>query len=91
MIDGGERQLFLWGDIIHSSLLQFAEPNWHYAADVDRDIAAEIRIDTFVTAAERTLTVAGMHLPFPAIGHVERRGSQFAFRPSGSDAGADTS
>jgi glyoxylase-like metal-dependent hydrolase (beta-lactamase superfamily II) len=86
IFDGGERQLFLWGDIIHSSLLQFAEPDWYYAADVDRDAAAKTRIDVFSRTAQNSSLVAGMHLPFPAIGHVERRGSKFIFRPLSSSA-----
>jgi hypothetical protein len=85
VFDGGERQLFLWGDIIHSSLLQFAEPDWYYAADVDRDAAARTRIDAFTKAAEQSVPVAGMHLPFPAMGHVRRSGSKFIFRPLSSD------
>lgn len=85
VFDGGERQLFLWGDIIHSSLLQFAEPDWHYAADVDRDVAAGTRVDVFAKATEQSMLVAGMHLPFPAIGHVGRSGSAFVFRPLSND------
>jgi glyoxylase-like metal-dependent hydrolase (beta-lactamase superfamily II) len=82
-LDAGNRSLFIWGDIIHSSLLQFAEPDWHYAGDVDRDAAAKTRIDAFSHAANNASLIAGMHLPFPAIGHVERRGSTFVFRPVG--------
>jgi len=87
VFDGGERQLFLWGDIIHSSLLQFAEPDWHYGADVDRDLAARTRIDVFTKAAEQSSLVAGMHLPFPAMGHVLRSEAAFSFRPLTMGAG----
>jgi glyoxylase-like metal-dependent hydrolase (beta-lactamase superfamily II) len=83
ILDGGDRRLFIWGDIIHSSLLQFAEPDWHYAGDVDRDAAAKTRIDAFSRAAKNSTLIAGMHLAFPAIGHVERSGSTFTFRPLG--------
>jgi glyoxylase-like metal-dependent hydrolase (beta-lactamase superfamily II) len=33
--------LRIWGDIVHSAAFQFAQPDWHYAAHVDRQAALE--------------------------------------------------
>jgi len=79
VLRAGDDRLFIWGDIIHSCLLQFAEPDWHYAGDVDRDEAAATRLETFSGAASGNSLIAGMHLPFPGVGMVERDGAAFRF------------
>jgi glyoxylase-like metal-dependent hydrolase (beta-lactamase superfamily II) len=78
--DGGDKVL-VWGDIIHSAALQFSRPDFGYAADVDGALGVATRRGMFARAADTGLTVAGMHLPFPAVGMVQRRGDAFTFAP----------
>jgi len=82
MISDGGEQVLIWGDIVHSSFLQFAMPTGPYSADVDKDAAAATRLAMFKRAAADKLLVAGMHLPFPGFGLVVADGSAYAFAPA---------
>lgn len=62
--------LLIWGDIVHVHSVQFASPTTAIAFDVDQKMAVETRLAIMNKAASGKLLVAGMHLPFPGIGHV---------------------
>ena len=80
-IASGKDQLFIWADIVHAAALQFARPAWGVAFDVDGEAAAATRARVFAeTAAGRTL-IAGMHIPFPGLGHVAKSGDGYSFVP----------
>ena len=79
-VSGNERML-VWGDIVHNAALQFARPDWTLVFDTDQQEAAAARKRAFDTAASDRLLVAGMHLPYPGLGFVERAGAEFRFHP----------
>lgn len=81
MIGTGAERLFLWADIVHVAAFQFARPDWRLAFDVDGPQAAATRARAMDQAASDRLMVAGMHLPFPGIGHVARAAEGYAFVP----------
>lgn len=81
MITSGKERLLIWGDIVHSAALQFARPDWTIAFDMDQAQAAATRKRTFDMAASDRLLVAGMHLPYPGLGHIERAGAEYRFHP----------
>lgn len=81
VIGTGEDRLFIWADVIHVAAFQFPLPDLSIAFDVDPAAAVATRRRTFdMVAADRVL-VAGMHLPFPGVGHVVREARAFAFVP----------
>lgn len=82
IIASGKESLLIWGDIVHSAALQFAHPEWAIAFDTDQTQATAMRKAIFDRAAADRLLVAGMHLDFPAFGHVTRSGSAFDFTPA---------
>jgi glyoxylase-like metal-dependent hydrolase (beta-lactamase superfamily II) len=82
VISDGADQLFIWADIVHSSFMQCANPNWGYNADVDRDMAIATRVATFKRVAAEKTFVAGMHLPFPGFGTLASEGPGYAFVPA---------
>jgi glyoxylase-like metal-dependent hydrolase (beta-lactamase superfamily II) len=80
-VSSGNETLLIWGDIVHSTALQFAYPEWAIAFDTDSDAAISTRKKVFdMTSADR-LTIAGAHVPFPGMGHVTRAGAAYAFAP----------
>jgi len=89
----GQRMLIL-GDLVHNHAVQFARPEVAFEYDVDAKQAVLTRKRIFARAAKERLMVAGMHLPFPGIGHVrkEARGgyawvpAEFAPIPSSTEA-----
>ncbi len=74
MLDGGGEALLIWGDVVHMPAVQLAEPGAGTVFDVDGAQAAATRRRTLDMAAADGLLVAGMHLDFPAFGHVARDG-----------------
>lgn len=83
MLDGGgNAQLLFWGDTLHSTALQFANPEWTLAFDVEPDVTVTTRRKMLDRAASDNLLVAGSHIDFPSLGRVQRNGENFAYRPA---------
>jgi len=81
MIASGDQTLFIWGDVVHLPGIQFARPEAGMQFDIDGDQARRSRADAFAMTASEKLLVAGMHLDFPAFGHVVKHGSGYWFEP----------
>ena len=81
MLDSCGEQLLIWGDIVHLPGIQFGRPEAGMAFDVDVDAARETRLLTLSRVVENRLRVAGMHLDFPAVGHVTRADRGYRFVP----------
>ncbi len=78
----GEKILF-WGDLVHAAALQFPRPDMNARYDMNQTDAITSRAKFMEQAATEKLTVAGVHLPFPAVGTVEKTaegGYQFISR-----------
>jgi glyoxylase-like metal-dependent hydrolase (beta-lactamase superfamily II) len=74
-------QMLVWGDIVHNAALQFAYPEITLAFDTDQPQAATARKRAFDMAAADKLLVAGMHLPYPGLGFVERTNERYRYHP----------
>jgi glyoxylase-like metal-dependent hydrolase (beta-lactamase superfamily II) len=81
LIASDGESLLIWGDIVHMPGVQFARPGAGMGFDVDGSQAIATRQRIMDMAATDRLLVAGMHLDFPAFGHVARAGDGFAFIP----------
>ena len=81
LVSSGSESLLIWGDVVHMPGIQFARPEAGMVFDVDVEQARASRARAFDMAATDGLRVAGMHLDFPAFGHVVRAGSAYAFIP----------
>lgn len=80
MLDAGSEGLLFWGDLIHSTALQFALPEWTIAFDTDPAQTAETRRRMLDRASADNLLVTGAHLDFPALGRVLRQGDAYAYQ-----------
>ncbi|MDR1545546.1 MAG: MBL fold metallo-hydrolase [Deltaproteobacteria bacterium] len=81
LFETGEKPLLFWGDVVHSSLVQFQHPEVTIQYDVDPQAAAASRQKIFAQAAAEGWLVAGAHLPFPALGRVVKAGDAHAWEP----------
>ena len=77
----GAEALLIWGDVVHMPGIQFARPEAGMGFDVDPDAARATRAQIMAEAAADGVAVAGMHLDFPAFGHVIAAGAGYAFIP----------
>lgn len=80
----GEDLLF-WGDVIHLPRLQFENPDWLVAFDMDPTQTAATRLRMLDMAVTDGLQVTGAHLEFPGFGYVDKTQSRFQFVPSAYD------
>jgi glyoxylase-like metal-dependent hydrolase (beta-lactamase superfamily II) len=69
-IKSGDQKLSIIGDIIHVGAVQFPNPQTSIDFDTDQKQAVATRLALFKKLASDGALVAGMHLPFPGIGHL---------------------
>lgn len=82
LVESAGQRLLVWGDVVHNHAVQFARPHVAIEFDTDKKQAVATRRQLFARAAREKLLVAGMHLPFPGIGHVRLEGRRhFAWVP----------
>ncbi len=62
LIEDGPERLLIWGDILHSRILQMPHPDWTVIWDADPAEAVATRRRILDRAAGEGLDVAGMHL-----------------------------
>ena len=74
-VESDGQRLLIWGDLVHSHAAQFARPEVAFNFDVDPKQAIATRFAIFKSVAQSGELVAGMHLPFPGIGHVRADGN----------------
>lgn len=79
MLDGGSASLLFWGDTIHLTGLQFAQPDWTLVYDTDPVVTAETRKKMLDRAAADKMLVTGSHIEFPGLGKVIRKGQAYDF------------
>lgn len=77
----GSDQLIIWGDSAAFAALQFSHPDIGISFDADSAKAAETRKNLLAMVAADKIAVAGSHLPFPGVGHVDAKGDAFAWVP----------
>jgi glyoxylase-like metal-dependent hydrolase (beta-lactamase superfamily II) len=73
-IESSGKKLLIWGDLVHAHAVQFANPGVSIEFDIDQKQAIAMRRSIMQAAALSKTLVAGMHLPFPGIGHVRAEG-----------------
>jgi glyoxylase-like metal-dependent hydrolase (beta-lactamase superfamily II) len=81
LVQSSGHTLLLWGDIIHSSKVQFDHPSVTVVYDVDPNAAIQARLRDFSFAADRGMTVGSAHISFPGLGHVRKVGAVFRWIP----------
>jgi len=74
--------MLIAGDFLHVALVQFPRPEISATFDMDQKAAASSRIELLDYAASLKIPIAGMHIVYPGIGHVEADGSGYKFIPA---------
>jgi glyoxylase-like metal-dependent hydrolase (beta-lactamase superfamily II) len=80
-LSSGADQMLIWGDAASIAALQFSNPDTGITFDTDAAAAAATRKKMLAMVATDKIAVAGSHLPFPGVGHVDVKGDAFAWVP----------
>ncbi|MFY0619390.1 MBL fold metallo-hydrolase [Shimia sp.] len=88
ILQSGSEQVLFWGDIIHLTALQFANPQMTIAFDGDPKLTVETRLKMLDRAAADGLRVTGAHLDFPGLGKVLKTADGYAYQAAPWQYGA---
>lgn len=78
----GKVKVLAWGDTLHMAAIQFTAPWLNTKYDQDPSAAQVRRQKTLEWVAAEPILVAGVHIPFPGVGRVEKDGQGFRFLPA---------
>jgi glyoxylase-like metal-dependent hydrolase (beta-lactamase superfamily II) len=81
LIQSGSDKLLAIGDTIHVAPVQFPRPDITVAFDWDQSKARETRGSIFEMAVKESIPIAAVHLPFPGIGTLRKKGTEYIFDP----------
>lgn len=88
MLDaGGGAGLLFWADIVHVPPVQLAMPQVSVSFDSDAARAAETRAALLDRVAADRLMIAGAHMAFPGLAHIEAAGDGYRAIPAAYDYG----
>lgn len=78
------KRLLVWGDVSNHYIFSVQQPDWYGSFDDIPDAAVTTRKRVFDMVATEKLPVIGYHMPFPALGFVERAGTSYRWIPAGN-------
>lgn len=81
-LESAGKSLLVWGDITNHYVFSLQFPDSTVGFDDDKDMAIASRKRVLDMVATDGLLVSGHHMPFPAIGYVERHGDSYRWTPA---------
>lgn len=78
-VESDGKRLLIGGDFTNHYALSLARPEWHVGFDVEKEKAVETRKRLLDMLATDAIPFAGYHMPFPAVGFVEKTGDGFRY------------
>ncbi|MFN3508768.1 MAG: MBL fold metallo-hydrolase [Allorhizobium sp.] len=75
------RQLVLTADTANHFVLSLQRPDWEVRFDMDKAAAAATRMKVFDMLATDKVAFLGYHMPFPAVGYVEKIDQGYRYVP----------
>lgn len=82
MIESQGQSVLLFGDTANHYVWSLGYPDWEVRFDMDKTAAATTRRRLLDMLASDRIPFIGYHMPFPALGYVERRDSGFRYVPA---------
>ena len=71
-VESDGKRLLIWADTANHYVLSVQRPEWQVLFDMDKAAAAATRKRMFDMALAERMPVAGYHMPFPAVGFMDR-------------------
>ena len=81
-VESAGKSLLIWGDVTNHYVFSLQYPDSTVGFDDDKQMAIATRNRVLDMVATDGLLVAGHHMPFPAIGYVERNASSYRWVPA---------
>lgn len=81
-IESAGKRFLIFADTTNHYVASLAKPDWHCAFDMDAEAAVIARKNILDMIAADKIASAGYHMPFPAVGFVEKQGSGYRWVPA---------
>ncbi|GAB4225718.1 MAG: MBL fold metallo-hydrolase [Methyloligellaceae bacterium] len=81
-IESAGKRLVLFADTTNHYAASLAKPDWHCVFDMDAEKAVATRKRVLDMIAADKVAATGYHMPFPAVGYVEKEGSGYRWIPA---------
>ncbi len=75
-------RILLWADLTNHYVASLQRPDWHVRFDMDKEKAAAARKRVLDMVAADRIPATGYHMPFPAVGYVEKGGDGYRWVPA---------
>ncbi len=82
MLESDGQQMVLGADFANHYVWSLAHPEWEVKFDMDKSAAAATRTRLLDMMATEKLPFVGYHMPFPALGYVDRRDGGYRYVPA---------
>ena len=76
-IESDGQRLLIMADVTNHYVVSLMKPDWHVRFDMDKEAAAATRKRILDMLATDRFPVTGYHMPFPAIGFIEKTGDAY--------------
>lgn len=80
-LDAGAKSLIFTADTANHFVASLQKPDWQVGFDIDKEQAARTRRKVFDMIAAERLPFIGYHMPFPAVGFVEKYEDGYRYIP----------
>jgi glyoxylase-like metal-dependent hydrolase (beta-lactamase superfamily II) len=81
-VESDGQRLLIWGDVANHYVVAIQQPEWATGFDDVKDAAIASRKRILDMAATDKIAVAGFHMPFPAVGFIEKSGTGYRWVPA---------
>ncbi len=81
-VESDGRRILLGGDFCNHYVVSMQVPDWHVRFDMDKQGAVDTRRTLLDMLATDRIPFTGYHMPFPAVGYVERMGQGYRYVPA---------
>ena len=78
----GAASVLIWADVANHYVFSVEHPNSKVAFDNDKDMAIATRNRVLADVAENGTLVVGHHMPFPAVGYVQKDAGRYRWVPA---------
>ena len=80
-VESDGKRFLLFADTTNHYVASLQRPDWHVKFDMDKEKAIKTRKMILDMVATDRIPSAGYHMPFPAVGYVEKHGEGYRWAP----------
>jgi glyoxylase-like metal-dependent hydrolase (beta-lactamase superfamily II) len=81
-VESDGKRFMIFADVTNHYVVSLQKPEWHVRFDMDKDAAVATRKRVLDMLAADRIPASGYHMPFPAVGFVEKAGDGYRWLPA---------